>query len=81
MLPPKVSPVDRPGLRIGGRVQVLANAARLPERTAGTIVGFSSGSEHPSFTRWCRSWESSSGRRQRPRHTPDWWRRWRDSSR
>lgn len=42
-----LSPVDRQGLQVGDRVLVLANTVRVPERTIGTIVSFSTGSGHP----------------------------------
>lgn len=40
-------PLDRMGLQIGDQVQVLANSVRMAVGTVGTIVGFSTGSQHP----------------------------------
>lgn len=42
-----LEPVDRQGLEVGDRVQVLANEVRMPVQTVGTVVAFSTGSGHP----------------------------------
>lgn len=41
------APLDRMGLQIGDQVRVLANSVKMAVGTVGTIVGFSSGSQHP----------------------------------
>jgi hypothetical protein len=41
------APLDRMGLQIGDQVQVLANSVKMAVGTVGTIVGFSSSSQHP----------------------------------
>lgn len=41
---------DRLGLQIGDQVVVRANTVKMPIGTVGTIVGFSSGSQHPLVT-------------------------------
>jgi hypothetical protein len=41
------APLDRMGLQIGDQVQVLANSVKMAVGTVGTVVGFSSGSQHP----------------------------------
>ncbi len=39
--------LDRQGFQIGDQVVVRANTVKMPIGTVGTIVGFSSGSQHP----------------------------------
>ena len=41
------APLDRMGLQIGDQVRVLANTVKMAVGTVGTIVGFSSSSQHP----------------------------------
>ena len=41
------APLDRMGLQVGDQVRVLANSVKMAVGTVGTIVGFSSSSQHP----------------------------------
>lgn len=47
MPPHDLTPLDRRGLQVGDRVQILANSVRAPVGAFGVIVGFTTGSHHP----------------------------------
>ncbi len=41
------TPLDRQGLQVGDRVQILTNAVKAPVGLLGTIKGFTAGAHHP----------------------------------
>jgi hypothetical protein len=42
-----LTPLDRQGLQVGDRVQILTNVVKAPVGMLGTIMGFSAGAHHP----------------------------------
>jgi hypothetical protein len=47
MIPKEPTPLDRQGLQVGDRVQILTNVVKAPVGALGTIMGFSAGAHHP----------------------------------
>jgi hypothetical protein len=47
MMTRNAAPLDRQGFQVGDQVVVRANTVKMAVGTVGTIVGFSSGSDHP----------------------------------